>query len=201
MSRNRRPIEKIAPDDFTDAYPGETIEECLNYAHSQATTSTPAEELPRCPDPECQSRRIKHKTEKHDGQGAKDGAYVCSHCRNHFDDPVYLDPEEEEETAEETAEETDPFEWVTEDDLADPPLPRRLAELDDRRLAALVIYLYRPWSPTGPSYRDLGPILPYSPTWVGDRVRAWKDGEYRDLVRDPRPRVSLAIDAEEVSAE
>jgi hypothetical protein len=76
-----------------------------------------------------------------------------------------------------------------------------LAELDDRRLAALVIYLYRPWSPTGPSYRDLESVVPYSSDWVGARVRAWKDGEFRTLVRDPRPRVSLAIDAEEVSAE
>jgi hypothetical protein len=56
-----------------------------------------------------------------------------------------------------------------------------------------VIYLYRPWSPTGPSYRDLESILPYSSDWVGDRVRAWKDGEYHDLVRDPRPRVCLTV--------
>lgn len=193
MSRNRRPIGEIAPDDFLSTWGASSYEEAINRAE-QAPTTTPAEELPRCP--ECQSQRIKHKTEKHDGQGAKDGAYVCTACRNHFEEPVYLDP-----ASEEAAEESDPFEWVDADDLAEPPLRRQLAELDDRRLAALVIYLYRPWSPTGPSYRDLGPILPYSPTWVGDRVREWKDGEYHDLVRDPRPRVSLAIDAEEVSAE
>lgn len=197
MSRDqRRPIEEVAPDDFLDAYPGETIEECLNYAHRHATTSTPDEELPKCP--ECGTRRVYSKTSKDAGGETVDSEYVCSE-RHHFDNPVYVDADADDDP--DLAEKVDPFEWLTADDLAEPPLRRQLAELDDRRLAALVIYLYRPWSPTGPSYRDLESILPYSSDWVGYRVRDWKDGEYRDLVRDPRPRVSLAIDAEEVSAE
>jgi hypothetical protein len=182
MSKQQRPIEEIAPDDFTESYPGDTIDDCLNYAHRQAPTTTPESELPKCP--VCRTRRVYSKTSKETGGETVDSDYRCAN-RHHFDNPVYAEP----------------FEWVDADDLEEPPLRRRLAELDDRRLAALVIYLYRPWSPTGPSYRDLGSILPYSSDWVGDRVRAWKDGEYRDLVRDPRPRVSLAIDAEEVSAE
>jgi len=200
MSRHRRPIEEIAPDDFLSTWGASSYEEAIKEAE-QAPTTTPDEELPRCP--ECESQRIKSKTEKHDGQGAKDGAYVCATCRNHFDDPVYFDDTAATvvDDPDDLAEKVGPFEWVDPDDLADPPLRRRLAALDDRRLAALVIYLYRPWSPTGPSYRDLESVVPYSADWVGDRVRAWKDGKYHDLVRDPRPRVSLAIDGEEVSAE
>jgi len=97
---------------------------------------------------------------------------------------IDLDPEEEE-----TAEETDPFEWVTEDDLTEPPVGRRLKQLDDRSLTALAIVLYAPWHHTDddPSYRDLGTVFPYSRDWVGERVRAWRDGEFRDLVADPRP--------------
>jgi hypothetical protein len=217
MSRDRRPIEEVAPDDFLSVWGASSYSEAIEKAQ-QASTTTPADELPRCP--ECDTRRIKHKTQKHEGQGAKDGAYVCTN-RHHFDDPVYVDggeatddaedvddnAEEADDNAEEVddpddlAEKVDPFDWLTDDDLADPPLPRRLDELDDRRLAALVIYLYRPWSPTGPSYRELGSVLPYSSDWVGYRVREWKDGDHRDLVRDPRPRVPLAIDAEEAGHE
>ena len=205
MSRKRRPLDEIVPDDFTDAYPGDTIAECLEYAHSQAPTTTPASEVKRCPT--CETRRVypRGTAETMGPPREYDEAYKCANGHR-FDDPVYLDPEEDaaEEVVDDPddlAEKVGPFEWVNPDDLADPPVRRRLAALDDRRLAALVIYLYRPWSPAGPSYRDLESVVPYSSDWVGDRVRAWKDGEYHDLVRDPRPRVSLAIDAEEVSAE
>jgi hypothetical protein len=200
MSRDQRPIDRIAPDDLPQRVDAdvETIDEAVEWLHKFGGSSTPPEERPRCP--ECQSQRVYPRdTDTSDGPPRDyDTPYVCAN-RHHFDDPVYLDPEEVDHGAAE--EESDPFVWVTPDDLEEPPLRRQLAELDDRRLAALVIYLYRPWSPTGPSYRDLESILPYSSDWVGDRVRAWKDGDHRDLVRDPRPRVTIATDAEEVSAE
>lgn len=63
--------------------------------------------------------------------------------------------------------------------------PRRLlADADDATLTALAVYLYRPWEHTDadPSYRELSTLFPYSRDWVGERVRAWKDGEFRDLV-------------------
>jgi hypothetical protein len=30
-------------------------------------------------------------------------------------------------------------------------------------------------------------VFPYSRQWIGERIRAWRDGEFRDLVADPRP--------------
>jgi hypothetical protein len=194
MSRKRRPLEEIVPDGFLSTWGASTYEEAIEKAE-RAETTTPESELPKCPS--CESQRVQSKPSDGTMASARDydTSYVCTTCRNHFDTPVYdLDDEGDDEPA-------DPFEWVDAADLEEPPLRRQLAELDDRRLAALVIYLYRPWSPTGPSYRDLGAILPYSSDWVGARVRAWKDGEYRTLVRDPRPRVSLAVDGGEVSAE
>lgn len=212
MSRHRRPIEEIAPDDFLSTWEASSYEEAIKEAE-RAETSTPPEKRKRCPHADCLSQRIRRKP-GYDDQHQHHTEYKCTNCHRHFDNPIVGEPDDADElivvdtsdgpkelTDSEAAEESDPFEWVDADDLTEPPLRRQLAELDDRRLAALVIYLYRPWSPTGPSYRDLETILPHSEYWVGRRVRAWKDGEFRDLVRDPRPRVSLAVDAEEVSAE
>jgi hypothetical protein len=184
-------LAEIVPDDFTDHYPGDTIAECLEYAHRQAPTTTPADEAKRCPT--CGTQRVYPKSDRSMGPKTdrKSGSYVCSE-RHHFDDPVYGDPEEldlDDEEGDDTDSDADPFVWVSEEDLAEPPLTRQLAALDDETLAALAIFLYRPWNHTeaDPSYRELGRIFPYSRTWVGDRVREWKGGEHRDLVADPRP--------------
>jgi len=145
---------------------------------------------------------------------------VCTVCRHHFDDPIVGEPDsadelvvvdtdgdEEADEADETDgdadTEADPFVWVSEGDLAEPPLRRELRALGDETKTALAIYLYRPWDHTeaDPAYHELGYLLGYSRQWVGERVRAWEDGEYRDLVADPRPRVTVAAGAEGVAAE
>ena len=55
-------------------------------------------------------------------------------------------------------------------------------------VTALALFCARPWrDESGPSYPDLAGVLPYSRSWIGERVRAWRDGEFRDLVADPRP--------------
>jgi hypothetical protein len=208
MSKQKRPIEEVAPDDFLDTWGASTYEEAFERAE-QAETTTPPEDRKRCPNADCLSQRVRRKP-GYDDQHQNQTEYVCTTCRFHFDDPIVGEPDDADELivadtsdgAEELVDsEADPFEWVAEDELEEPPISRQLAALDDRTLTALAIYLYAPWEDGGPSYRDLATIWPYSPDWIGDRVRAWKDGEHRDLVRDPRPRVSLAIDAEEVSAE
>jgi predicted RNA-binding Zn-ribbon protein involved in translation (DUF1610 family) len=181
MSKQReRPLDRIAPDDFPEQVDAdvETVDAAVEWLHKFGETTTPAEELPRCP--ECGTQRVYRKAGDSPATAPRehDTEYVCSN-RHHFD-------------------ESDPFRWVDSGDLAERPLARLLAELDDRQLTALAIYCYRPWEDAGPSYRTLATIWPYSSDWIGDRVREWKDGDHRDLVRDPRPRVSLAV-AEEVA--
>ena len=189
MSRNRRSLEDIAPDDFLETWGASTYEEALAKAE-EAPTTTPPEEVKRCP--ECHSQRVYPRdTDTSDGPPRDyDTAYVCAN-RHHFDNPVYGDPAEADDDGVELAEsdesDDDPFEWVDPDDLAEPPISRQLKQLDDRTLTALAIFLYAPWEDGGPSYRELSFVFPYSRQWIGERIRAWRDGEFRDLVADPRP--------------
>ena len=208
MSRDQRPLDRIAPDDLPQRVDAdvETVDAAVEYLHKFGESSTPRDQRPRCP--ECGSVRIGPVTgdprQYDDDTG--DYEYRCTNWHR-FDDPA--PPAAEVDDAVELAEPDEiadnSFEWVTDDDLAEPPLRRQLAALDDETKTALAIYCYRPWNhrDDDPAYHELGHLLGYSRQWVGDRVRAWKDGDHRDLVRDPRPRVSLAIDAdaEEVSAE
>lgn len=183
MSKPQRPIEEIAPDDFLDTWGATSYEGALKRAE-QSRTSTPDSELPKCPT--CDTRRVYAKPSDASTVAARDHdtEYVC-HNRHHFDNPVYGDESDE-----------DAFVWVDHEDLAEPPLTRQLAALDDGTLTALAIYCYRPWGHTDadPSYQELGDFFGYSRQWVGERVRAWKDGDHRDLVADPRPRIEVSAE-------
>ena len=82
-----------------------------------------------------------------------------------------------------------PFEWLTTDDLEEPN-ERGLTELpiEDRDVAILVgLATYRPWTDDGPSQHTVSQLLPYSRSWLRDRVLEWRDGEHRDLVERPAP--------------
>jgi len=195
--REQRPLDRIAPDDLPEQVDAdvETVDDAVEYLHKFGESSTPESELPRCP--ECQSQRVYPKSSKDSGDQAVESDYRCAN-RHHFDEPVYLDRAEETDDFDLAdldgfegagGGEDGPFEWVAEDDLAEPPLRRRLKQLDDRSLTALAVYCYRPWNHTDadPSYRELGRLFGYSRQWVGERVRSWRDGEFRDLVADPRP--------------
>lgn len=61
-------------------------------------------------------------------------------------------------------------------------------ELERREQIKVAIRLYKPWdNNTDISYEQVADaIADKSDTWVGNRVREWKNGEYRDLVPDPR---------------
>lgn len=88
----------------------------------------------------------------------------------------------------------DVLEWVAPSDLKEASeRETALSALGDELLTALALAAYVPWSNGGPSYRELAEELPYSRQWVGEPVRAWEDGEYRELVADPREQA--AVDA------
>ena len=184
MSKGKRPIDDIAPDGFLDAYPGDTIDECLAFAHRQAPSTTPASDTPLCP--ACGSQRVRRRnahTNEDQLQKDPDPDWRCTNCREFFDDPEYRGfdlPRRVE----------DDFEYVDPDDLAEPPFTRQLAQLDDDVLAALAIYCYAPWWPgTGLAATEIAEVFPYGSHWIGDRVREWRDGAYRDLVADPQPQI------------
>jgi len=49
-----------------------------------------------------------------------------------------------------------------------------------------VVRACKPWSDEeGMSYPDAAELVPYGDSWVGNRVREWSGGDYRDVVADP----------------
>lgn len=48
-----------------------------------------------------------------------------------------------------------------------------------------VIRACRPWADDGMSYPEAAALVPYSDTWVGDRVREWQRGDHREIVAAP----------------
>jgi hypothetical protein len=61
-------------------------------------------------------------------------------------------------------------------------------EIERRELIKVAVRLYKPWDDeTQRSYEEVSQAIEEkSDTWVGNRVREWKNGEHRDLVSDPR---------------
>jgi len=61
-------------------------------------------------------------------------------------------------------------------------------EIKRRELIKLAIRLYKPWdNGSTRSYEEVADgIAEKSDSWVGNRVREWKNGEHRQLVPDPR---------------
>jgi len=190
MSRPERPIDRIAPD-FAERWGADTPEEALRKAE-RAPSTTPKREQPRCR--YCGSIRCRPKPGAiYECDHRVDSAYKCNNCGEHLDElapPAAEAPDYDFENTDDTMTDTysDRFEWIDSDDLADPAdrgLTHPLAGVDDETLTELAIRAYRPWADAGPSYRDLGRVLPYGRAWVGDRVREWKRGGLRDVVADP----------------
>jgi hypothetical protein len=61
-------------------------------------------------------------------------------------------------------------------------------EIERQEITKVAIRLYKPWDEqTQRSYEDVADaIAAKSNSWVGNRVREWRNGEHRDLVPDPR---------------
>jgi hypothetical protein len=166
---------EILPVQFRQRYgDSETVADALRRAEARPSTTDPSE---RSCCPECYSIAITPKAPSMHVEQRRKGAWECSECHNHFDDPLDMNPNA-------TA-----FDWIDPDEISDPderaPLEGPISDLGDEWLRKLAIALYRPWTDDGPSYRDLGALFPYSHYWIGDRVREWKDGEHRNLVPAP----------------
>ena len=60
-------------------------------------------------------------------------------------------------------------------------------EIERRELTKVAIRLYQPWDEdAGHSYEDVASaIVDRGASWVGNRVREWRNGEHRELVPDP----------------
>jgi len=60
-------------------------------------------------------------------------------------------------------------------------------EAKRREATRFAIRLYQPWDDgAGASQSDVADVIDdYSASWVGNRVREWKDGEHRELVPSP----------------
>ena len=188
----------ILPESFRERYRDcETVEQALRKAENTGGT-TPLREKRRCKT--CRSVRIRKKTFKHDIEHRREGEYKCTSCSAHFSQPraplaecpveeawKWLDRQQRYRTMHnDTMPMNTPFEWVAPSELKEPSdRTTALSQLDDETLTALAIRAYEPWSDDGRSYSEIADVLPYSRWWVGERVRAWKDGEYRDLVADP----------------
>jgi len=181
MSESRdRPLDRLAPDGLVEQVDAdvETVDDAISYLHKHGDTTTDRADLPKCN--VCLSVRVRRKPSDGTTQPPRqyDEEWLCTNCGHRFDDPVYDDPEAA-------------FRWVGDVgfELEDVPISRRLEQLDDDALAALAILLYAPWNhrDDDPSHRDLAKVFPYSRNWIGKQIRAWKDGEYRELVPDPRP--------------
>ena len=61
-------------------------------------------------------------------------------------------------------------------------------EIERREQTKVAIRLYKPWDDgTQRSYEEVADaIAEKSDTWVGNRIREWRNGEHRELVPDPR---------------
>ena len=182
----------VIPDDFVRTWGGESVADALQIAE-RAPSSTPRADMPRCPNPRCQSSRYRAKPGGEHRRQRHDGAYKCESCGRHFDERINTGPNNM------TEKHLIPFEWIDDDDqqLADPADRGP----DDDALTELVLRAREPWTDApAPSYREIASLLPYSRQWVGERVRAWKAGEYRELVPDPTAEPTPSVDADGATA-
>ena len=189
-------IREIAPSDFTDRWEADSFGEALEKAE-RANPYGPDEQA-RCPT--CLSVQQRKKRRKSRMEHRIETEWKCLSCHSHHDTllpplaerPVerayaWLLDQQRRRDPDKTMPVNTPFEWTSRTDLKDPSdrLPV-VAELPKRDVEALAIHLRRPWSDDdGLAYSEIAEWLPYSRQWVGERIRAWRDGDLRDLVADP----------------
>ena len=175
----------LIPEEFREEYGDcETVADALRKVEC-APSTTPADDRPRCP--ECGSSQVSVKPSTiGDHPERRDGRFRCAKqgCRVHFDQPA------DESAIPMTDDRTNPFDWIDDDDqhdadertALDPPL----AGIDRETAVEVAVRLREPWRDAeGPSYTEIARYLPFADSWVGHRVREWRDGEHRELVPDP----------------
>ena len=193
----------IVPDGFREAWGAVTIRGALEIA-DRAPGTNPYASFTRCPD--CRSTCIQKKDESFEMETRRPETFKCRTCNSHFDTPLapledrpiellwawFADDERDPKRMFRTSDhipdeeiETD-FEWCGERALKDPANRRPVqAGLPEHVLTELAIRLRKPWSDDGATYEEIAEVVGFSRKWVGDRIRAWNDGEHRDLVEEP----------------
>jgi hypothetical protein len=169
----------LVPEAFKNTFSEhDSVRDALRHAERLPSSTPPEDRAGACP--QCGSVGISPI-----GTGQGDGSandWKCNECEHRFKEPDKPDMTRYDSTTHTR------FNFVTEDELADPddrdesPI---FATLDAETRTALAIVLYRPWTDAGPSYREMAPLFPHTHYWIGKRVRAWKNGDYRELVPDP----------------
>jgi hypothetical protein len=224
-TRDQTPAHEITPPEFLDEYLAEfdadrdrvadvstdQLAEALRLAERQPST-TDYDTMLRCP--ECLSPALQVKPQKPHTSDEIKGDHGCHECGAHFDEPrapLAECPLERaskwllEQHAHRTKHlDTMPintlFEWLSNSELTDPAerstLDPPLAGVDRETAVEAALRLREPWRDGETlSYTEIARYLPYADSWVGHRVREWRDGEHRDLVERPGPTVDDESDA------
>lgn len=176
----------LIPEQFRKEFgDSETVADALRRAAGREST-TPDSERRCCP--RCYSVCVTPKSDTmSDSTNRRDGAWKCTECWNHFDEPLNMNPQA-------TA-----FQWTDADNLPDADARERLTpslDVDRETAVRYAILLRAPWSADDTlCYTEIAAALPYKDSWVGHRVREWRDGEHRDLVPDPTAVEPITVDA------
>jgi hypothetical protein len=187
----------LVPEAFKNTFPEhDSVRDALRHAERLASSTPPEDRAGVCPD--CGSVAISP-IGTHQG-GGSEYDWKCNECEHRFTDPDKTDLDEYDHTEHyrfnfldgesllNPARRTEldrPFDYP---DPADPEERRMgplFAGLDRETLIALVLVLREPWTEAGPTYAEIAELVPYKRSWVGHRVREWRDGEHRELVPDP----------------
>jgi hypothetical protein len=172
----------LVPQAFKNTFPEhDTVRDALRHAERLKSSTPPEDRAGTCP--ECDSISISPI-----GTGQREGSandWKCNECEHRFTDPNEPDMNRYNHTAHYR------FQFLDEDDLVDPDrrtaLDPPFADVARDTAVAIAILLRRPWREEGErrSYGEIARYLPYEDSWVGHRVREWRDGEHRELVPDP----------------
>ena len=166
----------LIPEQFRERFgDSETVAAALRRAES-LPSSTPDSERRCCR--ECYSVSITPKMDTMAQQpNRRAGAWKCTECEEHFSEPLNMNPKA-------TA-----FDWIEPDELPGADArerPTPSLDVDRETAVRYAILLRAPWRDDEPlSYTEIAAALPYEDSWVGHRVREWRDGEHRELVPDP----------------
>ena len=187
----------VIPEEFREEFrDADSVVEALRKAELDRG-ATPREEKPRCNS--CRTVQI-HLKRGPDMEHKIDTKYRCDNS-HHFDEPrpplvecpvehawKWLDDQQRyRDTYTKTMPISTPFNWSTRSDLKDPAdrIPLR-SGIDREQAVSIAIRLREPWNDADTlSYTEIAAALPYEDSWVGHRVREWRDGEHRELVPDP----------------
>ncbi|NHN41240.1 hypothetical protein G9C85_06260 [Halorubellus sp. JP-L1] len=78
------------------------------------------------------------------------------------------------------------FDIVLDDDDDEDGDAVDVKDVEKRKDIETAIRAVKPWDEdAGMSYPEAAGLVPYADSWVGNRVREWKDGDHREIVGEP----------------